>query len=167
MIQGLKNETARHQSAFDYYYALGDDRSYDKVAKQFNVSVGSVTRWAGSFAWQRRVIERDHKIALQMQRETDRQILNDRKAYRNIIKASIETYVDNLKNGKVSIDKVSDLRALMDMDMKLMEVLDRGTANDIGGVVSMSGETVDTINRLNDELAGIVEPPDLEDDDNA
>lgn len=164
MIQGLKNETARHQAAFDYYYALGDDRSYAKVAEQFKVSVGSVTKWAGSFAWQRRVVERDHKIALQMQRETDKQILSDRKAYRNIIKASIETYVENLKNGKISIDKVSDLRALMDMDMRLMEVLDRGTANDVGSLISMSGESMDTLNRLSEELAGVTEPPDLEDD---
>ena len=167
MVQPLKNETVRHQSAFDYYYALGDDRSYAKVADQFNVSIGTINRWAGSFAWQRRVVERDHKISLQMQRETDKQILNDRKAYRNIIKASIETYINNLKKGKISIDKVSDLRALMDIDMRLMEVLDRGTANSIGDLINMSGESMDTINRLNDELAGVVEPPDLEDDEDA
>ena len=72
MVQGLKKETLKHQEAFDYYYSLGDDRSYAKVAEQFNVTVCTVTKWAGSFSWQRRVVERDRKIALQMQREMDK-----------------------------------------------------------------------------------------------
>lgn len=160
----MKHETSKHLDAFEYYYLLGEDRSYAKVAEQFKVSNKTVADWAGKFSWQRRVVEREHKIAMQLQRETDKQILADRKAYRNIIKASIETYVEALKAGKIKVNKVSDLKLLMDMDMKLMGVLDRGTANDAGDLINMSGESMDTINRLTDELAGVTEPPDLEDD---
>ena len=164
MVQGLKKETLRHQEAFDYYYSLGDDRSYAKVAEKFNVSLGTITKWAGSFSWQRRVVERDRKIALQMQREMDKQILEDKKQYHSIIKASISMYIKNLKAGKVKIDSVKDLVALINCDIPIMEMLDKGTADDINSLISVSGETSDTVNRLMDELAGVVEPPDLEEE---
>lgn len=162
VVQGLKKETLRHQEAFDFYYSLGDNRSYAKVAEQFNVTVGTVTKWAGSFSWQRRVVERDRKIALQMQREMDKQILQDKKNYRKIIQATINKYVENFKAGKVEVTGIKDLIALIECDTKLMAMLDKGTADDINSLISVSGETSDTVNRLMDELAGVVEPPDLE-----
>ena len=164
IVQGLKKETLRHQEAFDFYYSLGDDRSYAKVADRFNVSTGTVTKWAGSFSWQRRVVERDRKIALQMQRELDKQILQDKKNYRKIIQATINKYVENFKAGKVEVTSIKDLIALIECDTKLMAMLDKGTADDFNSLISVSGETSDTVNRLMDELAGVVEPPDLEEE---
>ena len=164
IVQGLKKETLRHQEAFDFYYSLGDDRSYAKVAEQFNVTVGTVTKWAGSFSWQRRVVERDRKIALQMQREMDKQILQDKKNYRKIIQATINKYVENFKAGKVEVTSIKDLIALIECDTKLMAMLDKGTADDFNNLISVSGETSDTVNRLMDELASVVEPPDLEEE---
>ena len=164
IVQGLKKETLRHQEAFDFYYSLGDDRSYAKVADRFNVSTGTVTKWAGSFSWQRRVVERDRKIALQMQREMDKQIKKKKKNYRKIIQATINKYVENFKAGKVEVTSIKDLIALIECDTKLMAMLDKGTADDFNSLISVSGETSDTVNRLMDELAGVVEPPDLEEE---
>jgi hypothetical protein len=70
--------------------------------------------------------------------------------------------MDNLKNNKININNIKDFVRLINLDMRIMDVLDKGTANEIGDLVNMSGETIDTINRLNDELAGVVEPPDEE-----
>ena len=159
--------TPRHIEAFEVYYKLGDNRSYAKVAEQCNVGIGTVTRWAGKYSWQRRVVERDHKIALQLQRETDKEILEDRKKYRKLIKASLQSYMDNLKNNKINVNSVKDFVRLANLDMKFMEDLDKGTANDTGNLINMSGESMDTINRLSEELAGVKEPPDLEDDEDA
>ena len=164
MVKGLKKETLRQHEAFDFYYSLGDDRSYAKVADRFNVSTGTVAKWAGSFSWQRRVVERDRKIALQMQRELDKQILQDKKNYRKIIQATINKYVENFKAGKVEVTSIKDLISLIECDTKLMNMLDKGTADDFNSLISVSGETSDTVNRLMDELAGVVEPPDLEEE---
>ena len=160
-------ESSRHLEAFEYYYILGDNRSYAKVAEKYNVNIGTVTRWAGKYSWQRRVVERDHKIALQLQRETDKEILEDKKMYRKLIKASLQSYMDNLKNNKIKVNNVKDFYTLARLDMMFMETLDKGTANDIGDLINVSNESLDTINRLNDELAGVVEPPDLEEDEDA
>ena len=164
MVQGLKKETLRLQEAFDYYYSLGEDRSYKKVAEKFNVALGTVTRWAGSFNWQRRVVERDRKIALQMQRELDKQIFEDKKSYRKIIQGTINKYVENFKAGKIEVTSIKDLIALIECDTKLMAMLDKGTADDFSSLTSVSGETSDTVTRLMDELEGIKEPHDLEEE---
>ena len=111
MVQSLKKETLKHQEAFDFYYSLGDNRSYAKVADKFNVTIGTVTKWAGSFSWQRRIVERDRKIALQIKREMDKQILQDKKNYRKIIQATINKYVENFKAGKVEVTNIKDLIA--------------------------------------------------------
>lgn len=160
-------ESSKHLDAFELYYILGDNRSYAKVAKQLNIGVATVSRWANKYSWQRRVVERDHKIALQLQRETDKEILEDRKKYRKLIKASLQSYMDNLKNDKISVNNVKDFVRLANLDIKFMESLDKGTANDTGNLINISGESMDTINKLSEELAGVKEPPDLEDDDDA
>lgn len=165
IVQGLKKETLKHQEAFDFYYSLGDDRSYAKVAERFNVTLSTVAKWAGSFSWQRRIVERDRKIALQMQRALDKQILEDKKSYRKIIQATINKYVENFKTGKVEVTSIKDLIALIECDTKLMAMLDKGTADNLDSLISVSGETSDTVNRLMDELAGVEEPPDLEEED--
>ena len=157
--------TPRHAEALDYYFGLGDNRSYKLVAEFYGVSPRTVAQWASKYAWQRQVVEREHKLALQLQRETDKEILEDRKKYRKLIKASLQSYMDNLKNNKININNAKDFVRLINLDMRIMDVLDKGTANEIGDLVNMSGETIDTINRLNDELAGVVEPPDEEEVD--
>lgn len=167
MQMAKPRESSKHLDAFELYYTLGDNRSYAKVAEQFKVSIGTVNRWASKYSWQRRVVERDHKIALQLQRETDKQILEDKKIYRKLIRASLQSYMDNLKNNKINVNNIKDFVRLANLDIKFMESLDKGTANDVGDLVNMSGESMDTINKLSDELAGVVEPPDLEDDEDA
>ena len=41
--------------AFDFYVALGPDRSYQKVADEYGVSKRAVTKLAGREGWQRRL----------------------------------------------------------------------------------------------------------------
>ena len=51
-------ETLRHQQAFEYYYMLGANRNYSKVAEHFGVSNVSVTKWADAFGWKNKVQEK-------------------------------------------------------------------------------------------------------------
>lgn len=155
-VQGVSKETLKHQEAFDYYYSLGDSRTLQQVATKFNKSLKTVSNWSSSFGWQRRIVERDRKIALKLQRELDKQIVEDKKQYHSIIKASIGVYLQNLKDGKVKIDSAKDLVALINCDIPLMEMLDKGTAEDFNNVISVSSETADTISKLRAEIDGAV-----------
>jgi hypothetical protein len=59
----LAKERAHHARAFEHYYGLGEQRSYDRVAAEFSVAASTVKLWARSFGWQDRVKERDLVVA--------------------------------------------------------------------------------------------------------
>ena len=47
--------------AFDFYFALGPERSYERVAEKYGVSKRSVTSRAKRENWQRRMVELESK----------------------------------------------------------------------------------------------------------
>jgi len=119
-------ETLRHKEAFEFYYVLGDSRSYMQVAQQFNVSKTSVAKWAKAFNWQERIEQRDIENSHRLAEKTDSIIVNEKANYRKIIKASIFKYVEALKAGGVKVNTVADLDRLIKADLLLMgEVTDR------------------------------------------
>ena len=61
MTLSVKEEPALVRDAFDYYYGLGVDRSYSKVALKFQKAVSTVEKWGKTYNWQNRVEERDTK----------------------------------------------------------------------------------------------------------
>lgn len=164
----MKRETARHLEAFEYYYTLGDARSYQKVADKFGVTNAAVANWSRSFQWMRRVTEREHHVALKIARDNDKQIYEDKRAYRQIIKATIAKYADKLKAGKSEDPSIKDLIQLMEMDLKLMDRLDNGLYGTLETKeVNVSSSTSDTLNKLIDEMGRLDEPmsePEEDDD---
>jgi len=59
----LAKEQPHHLRAFEHYYGLGEQRSYERVATEFSVASSTVKLWARSFGWQDRIRERDLEIA--------------------------------------------------------------------------------------------------------
>jgi hypothetical protein len=59
----LAKEQPHHLRAFEHYYGLGEQRSYERVAAEFKVAASTVKLWARSFGWQGRTRERDFEIA--------------------------------------------------------------------------------------------------------
>ena len=59
----LAKEQSHHEKAFEHYYALGEQRSYERVAAEFSVASSTVKLWARSFNWQDRMRQRDLEIA--------------------------------------------------------------------------------------------------------
>jgi len=54
-----KDESALVREAFNYYYALGNERSYARVALKFHKAVSTVEKWGKTYKWQERVEERE------------------------------------------------------------------------------------------------------------
>ncbi len=48
--------------AFEYYFSLGADRSYQAVAIRYKVTKRAITKVATKENWQRRVLMRDQKV---------------------------------------------------------------------------------------------------------
>jgi len=55
----MKEEPALVREAFNYYYALGPERSYSRVALKFHKAVSTVEKWGKAYNWQARVEERE------------------------------------------------------------------------------------------------------------
>ena len=117
-------ETLRHQQAFEYYYMLGANRNYSKVAEHFGVSNVSVTKWADAFGWKDRVKERDFLNMEDVRKKNDEDVKEEMEAYRKIIKASIATFIKDLKENKVKVESINDFAKLVRLDMELSGVID-------------------------------------------
>lgn len=73
----FKLESIRHIQAFEYYYSLGETRTYNEVSKKFKVCLNSVNRWGKNFKWQKRVEERNRAITKKLTKITDKGIIKE------------------------------------------------------------------------------------------
>ena len=89
-------ETLRHQEAFDYYYSLGEKRSYPQVALKFTVSRTSVKKWSKAFGWLDRIVKRDKKNATALANKTDKQIVQQDAQNIKIARAAIKVFAQSL-----------------------------------------------------------------------
>lgn len=69
-------ETGRHLEAFEYYYRLGSDRTYEAVARQFNGSHRTVNRWGKEFNWQERVRLRELEDSKKAAEKSSKEVVN-------------------------------------------------------------------------------------------
>lgn len=126
----MREETLRHREAFEYYYSLGEKRSYVSVASQFGVSERTVVRWANAFNWQERVIQRDIENSKELEKKTNTSVVNEKANYRKIIKFAIVKFAEKLKAGKIEANNIQDLERLVKLDLLLMgEATERGDFN--------------------------------------
>lgn len=100
--QHLVREQAHQVKAFEYYYSLGESRSYAKIATEFNVSPSTVKSWGRSFGWKQRLKERDLEVA----REIAGRSLSDEINYKE----------RNLKIVNMAVVKLA--RAIVDGDVR-------------------------------------------------
>ena len=113
-------EREHHMKAFEFYYALGEGRSYRQVAEQFGVSMGTVKLWGRSFDWKGRIAERDAEVARAM---ADRSVKKGvERGLRNskIIEMGLVQVAKAIAEGKVKMT-VSDLDRLIRLEEYLRE----------------------------------------------
>ena len=100
----------RHQKAFQYYYSLGDKRSYPLVAEKFSVSLTSIKKWSKAHNWLDRVQQRDIEISRRIEKKTNTAIVNSKADYRaeirenlKLLKALLATALQKVKgpDGKI------------------------------------------------------------------
>jgi hypothetical protein len=113
-------EREHHKKAFEFYYALGEARSYRQVAEESGVSLGTVKLWGRSFDWNGRIQERDAEVARAM---ADRSMKKGiERGFRNsrIIELGLVQVAKAIAEGKVKMT-VSDLDRLIRLEEYLTE----------------------------------------------
>jgi len=141
-------EVLKHKEAFEYYYSLGDKRSYPQVAFKFTVSRTSIKKWSKAFNWQDRIVQRDIENGKELSKKVNNNIVNSKADYRALIRQTVDLYKQKLNDGKIIINRPQDLETLVKLDLNLM-----GEATDITDDKSL--------HELVEEFRNILDPKDV------
>lgn len=145
------NEGLKHKEAFEHYYGLGDDRSLQKVAKQYTVSETAVRKWSAMFGWTDRIAERDAKNAQALAKKTDTTIVAQKAKYLQVVRAAIANVVNSVMDagGNLTLPKTKTARDFADVVERLtkLDLLLSGEAtertDDMGTVILKVDDGVD------------------------
>ena len=116
----LAREQPHQETAFEYYYALGEKRSYDKVAAEFSVSLSTVKLWGQSFKWKQRVRDREVQIARELASRTLSDEVNHRERNLKIVQMSLVRLAKAIVDGDVKMT-LSDLDKLIRLESFLRD----------------------------------------------
>ena len=116
----LEREQPHHERAFEYYYALGEKRSYGKVAEKFGASLSAVKLWGKSFRWKQRVRERDLEVVRQMASRTLSDEVNHRERNLQIVHMALVQLAKAVADGRVKMN-LGDLDRLIRLESFLRD----------------------------------------------
>ena len=116
----LVREQPHHEKAFEYYYGLGEKRSYDKVAKEFSVSPSTVKLWGKSLRWKQRLKERDLQVAREVAGRTLADEVNHRERNLQIVHMALVQLAKAVADGHVKM-ALGDLDKLIRLESFLRD----------------------------------------------
>ncbi len=114
----LAKEQDHHERAFESYYALGESRSYEKVAAEFQVALSTAKLWGRSFHWKQRIRERDMEVAREVASRTLTDEVTHRERSLQIVQMALVQIARAIVDGKVKmtladLDKLIRLEAFL------------------------------------------------------
>lgn len=114
----LAKEQAHHVRAFENYYGLGEQRSYERVATELSVSPSTVKLWARSFRWRDRLRERDLDVAREIAGRTMTEEVSRRERSLQIVHLAMVQLAKAIAEGEVKmtladLDKLIRLEAFL------------------------------------------------------
>ena len=112
-------EQEHHRRAFEVYFSLGAKRSYREVARQLGVSPSAVKLWSRSFAWQKRLGERDAAVARQTADQVIGSAVADASRKRKMVELALLKVIKAINSDQVRV-QVGDL----DRPLRLQAFLD-------------------------------------------
>jgi hypothetical protein len=119
----LAKEKEHHEQAFEYYYGMGERRSYEKVAARFQVALSTVKLWGKSFHWKQRVRERDADVAREMAARTLSDEVSRRERSVQIVQLALVQLAKAIAEGKVKMT-LGDLDKLIRLEAFLSDLPD-------------------------------------------
>jgi hypothetical protein len=114
----LAKEQDHHERAFEFYYSLGETRSYEKVAAEFHAALSTVKLWGRSFHWKQRIRERDMEVAREVASRTLTDEVTHRERNVQIVQMALVQLARAIVDGKVKmtlgdLDKLIRLEAFL------------------------------------------------------
>lgn len=139
-------QSERHAQAFEFWVALGADRTYAEVARRFQVSVQSIGTWSRAFDWEKRLSEREKIVQDLVAQKAVEDEAKSRADALKICRAVQVRFAESLNRGTALIGAGDFEKAVK------LELLLRGKATDRTELIG--GPAFD---RLIDALAAVIE----------
>jgi transposase len=114
------NEQEHHKKAFEFYYGLGEGRSYKLVAAEFGVALGTVKMWGRVFRWKQTCRERDAEVVRTMADRNLEENMESLARNRKIVKMGLIQVATAVAEGKVKVT-MADLDRLVRLEEYLRE----------------------------------------------
>jgi transposase len=137
------NEQEHHKKAFEFYYGMGEGRSYRQVAKEFGVSLGTVKMWGRTFCWRQRCRERDAEVVRTMADRNLEENMEGLARNRKIVKMGLIQVAKAVAEGKVRVT-MADLDRLVRLEEYLRE---EGGPETAGGGRGSEGSLLEEVRR--------------------
>jgi hypothetical protein len=114
----LAKEQDHHERAFEFYYGLGESRSYEKAAAEFRVALSTAKLWGRSFHWKQRIRERDMEVAREVATRTLSVEVSQRERNVQIVQMALVQLARAIADGSVKmtlgdLDKLIRLEAFL------------------------------------------------------
>jgi transposase len=113
-------EQEHQQKAFEFYYGLGEGRSYGLVAREFGVSLPTVKTWGKVFGWRERCKERDAQAVRTMAERNLEENMESLARNRKLVKMGLIQVAKAVAEGKVKVT-MADLDRLVRLEEYLRE----------------------------------------------
>jgi hypothetical protein len=114
----VATEQPHHLRAFEHYYGLGEQRSYERVAAEFFVAPSTVKLWARSFSWQARLKDRDLSVAREVAGRAMVDQVNRRERNLQIVHLALVQLAKAIADGDVRMT-LADLDKLVRLEASL------------------------------------------------
>jgi hypothetical protein len=113
-------EQEHQKKAFEFYYGLGEGRSYKLVADEFGVAVPTVKIWGKAFGWRGRCSERDAQAVRTMADRSLEENVESLARNRKLVKMGLIQIARAVAEGKVKVT-MADLDRLVRLEEYLRE----------------------------------------------
>lgn len=137
-------EQGHHTKAFEYYYSLGDERTYPQVAEKFGVSIQSIKLWGRKFDWRKKLSEREVEVARAMATKSIDAEVSSRSRNKQLIQLALVQLAKAIAEGKVRMN-LADLDRLI----RLESFLDQGVDSRHELVIqTLQGKTTEELREM-------------------
>ena len=175
----IRTETPEMVNAFEYYYNMGQDRTYTKVAAYMHRSSSTIMKWSNDFGWWDRINQRGEKTRQfglvkhgEGEVSTPEELRKELKDMRSKVRSALdEVFIEDRGKLrlKVNVEEVKDIGTLfrvykdiVEMDIRAQSIKQQSTEvqklealrNEIKAymVGTEQGERIKFLRKMNEKL---------------
>lgn len=155
----MASETPEQAQAFQVYYAMGSERSYDKVAKKLNKHRNTILGWGKKFKWRERIDTTNSIVVSGMDESLAKATIDTKEQSKMISQMLRDQFQEAVAKGDITIRNVHDFVTVDKHDL-----LVRGEATERKEVrsVEIRGEAKDILAYIGKRVGDMGEDEEIE-----